>query len=860
MPVSEVVARATAAVAALRERMRADHAAGVPATASCARASQAFDEVVVAVWEAALGTLPEASRAAARGSVALAAIGGFGRRCMAPHSDLDLCLLHLPGMEAHVPPLARRLLQDLFDAGLEVGQSVRTPDEALELAAADATVFTALLDARPLAGETAIVTDLAARLAAMARADRLRAMRRLLEGRRVEVERHGGTMALLEPNVKRAAGCLRDVHLLRWLGAVLHDEPSPERLAERGILSGDDVRGLAAAEEFLLRTRLELHLAAGRAADDLTRDEQPRIAGAWGYAPRAGLLPVERFMQEFFGHTRHVAGVLEALRPEEEAPDDARAAVRDGPFVVGARHVAAAPGELARVADDPAAVVRLVDLAARQGLPPERATWRAVRAGRAGRATGIDARTVAAFLDLFERPASLAPALRRLHQVGVLERIVPPFRHARDLLQFNNYHKYTVDEHCILSVERAAGWADDAGWLGAEWARLPRKRPLLLALLLHDLGKGFPEDHSALGARLAEGVAEGLGLDADEREIVTFLVLEHLTMAHLAFRRDADDDSLVVAFARRVGSPEILRMLALLTAADVAAVGPGTWTRWKADLLAGLHYRTLAFLDGAGPGGPDQGRRASLAATSGALAVDDPARPLLEQFPRSALAGLPAERVADEVARVARLPFGGVRAVVEWLPDTGTLGIIVGTRGVEASKAFQRVTGALLRERLAILAADFHPLGDGFCAGRFTVLDGDFDGAPPAERLAEVGTAIREAVKADTPPVFARRWNPFAPRVAAMPPRVVVDNASSERTTIVEVFANDSVGLLHGIAGIFAEHGLVVRSARIATHLDQVVDAFHLTESGGGKVTDAARVDALVAALERAVTQPSGPV
>ncbi|MFM7249554.1 MAG: HD domain-containing protein, partial [Planctomycetaceae bacterium] len=576
MHASPVVARATAAVAALRERIRADHAAGVAATACCARASDAYDDVVVAVWEAALETLPEEARAAAHGGVALAAIGGFGRRCMAPHSDIDLCLLHRPGVESHVPALARRLLQDLFDAGLDVGQSVRTADEALALAASDATVFTALLDARPLAGAASIVTDLAARLADLARADRPQAVRRLLEGRRMEVERHGGTMALLEPNVKRSAGCLRDVHLLRWLGAVLHDEPRLERLAERGILSGDDVRGVAAAEAFLLRARVELHLAAGRAADDLTRDEQPRIANAWGYAPRAGLLPVERFMQEFFGHTRHVASVLEALGPEEDATDVAPTAVRDGPFVVTDHHVAAVPGEAGRVADDPAAVVRLVDLAARHGLPLGRATWRAVRAGRAGRDDGADAATVAAFLDLFERPASLAPSLRRLHEVGVLERIVPPFRHARDLLQFNNYHKYTVDEHCILAVERAAGWAADPGWLGDEWARLSRKRPLLVALLVHDLGKGFPEDHSILGARLADDVAARLGLPADEREIVTFLVLEHLTMAHLAFRRDADDDSLVVPFARRVGSPEVLRMLALLTAADVAAVGPGT--------------------------------------------------------------------------------------------------------------------------------------------------------------------------------------------------------------------------------------------------------------------------------------------
>jgi len=857
------VAGTGAAVAALRERFRAERAAGLTAIECCRHAADACDSIVVSIWDDALGGLDEEARRTVREGVALVAVGGSGRRCTAPFSDVDLCLLHRPGAAPHVPAIARRLLQDLFDAGLEVGQSVRTPEEALALAAEDASIFTALCDGRHLAGAADILPELAAGLAGLSAVDPTATARRLLAARRTEVARHGGSVALLEPNVKRSAGGLRDIHLLRWLGRVLHGEPSLEGLAARSILSAEDVRGVAAAEEFLLGLRVDMHLAAGKAGDDLSRAEQQRLAEARGYPPRPGLLPVEQFMQAFFGHARHVGRVLETLLPEdrpEPGVGEGAAPRREGPFVVGPHDVGVAPEELGRVADAPDAVVRLVDLAARRGLPVARGTWRAVRGGRAGRDEGLDAGTAAAFLGLFEHPHGLGRALRGLHEVGVLARIVPPFAHARDLLQFNNYHKYTVDEHCILAVERAAASAEDPGWLGAEWRLLTRKRPLLLALLLHDLGKGFPEDHSVLGARLARDVTARLGLPDDEREIVEFLVLEHLTMAHLAFRRDADDDSLVVPFARRVGSPEILRMMSLLTAADVAAVGPGTWTRWKEDVLAGLHYRTLAYLDSDAPGRADGRRREAISDAARNLAVDDGTRDLLERLPRSALAGMESERVVAEVARLAALAPGGVLAAVEWLPATGTVGITVGTRGVEASTAFQRVTGALLGERLSILAADFHPLGEGSCVGRFTTLDGDFAGEPPADRLAEIGAAIRGAMRAESPPTFPRRWNPFAPRVTPRPPRVLVDNASSARTTILEVFADDAEGLLHGIAGALAAHGLVVRSARIATHLDQVVDAFHVTDAAGGKVTDPRRLAEVREALERAaspVTRPS---
>jgi [protein-PII] uridylyltransferase len=651
---------------------------------------------------------------------------------------------------------------------------------------------------------------------------------------------------------------------------VLWGESAFDKLALVGALPRPDADTLRDAAEFLVRLRNDLHLATGKAADELTRDQQVRVAGDRGIGPEGGLLGVERFMRDYFGHTRGVADVVEALVAGIDRPHALRSAIAatlghrvDGLFRVGPAEVAALPASLESVAGDLGAVVRLVELASIYDMPIEPVTWAAVRRGVPALPRTADAGTRRRFLGLFERPAQLGVALRRLHEVGALEILVPEFAHARHLLQFNNYHKYTVDEHCIVAVERAAQLALDDGWLGDSWRRLNRKRTVLLALLIHDLGKGFVEDHSEVGARMARDVAARFELPADEAEIVEFLVLKHLVMAHQAFRRDTGDESLVARFARDVGSPEVLRMLAVLTAADVAAVGPGTWTRWKADLLGDLYFRTLGTLDGESPSVVAERNRRRLAELVAACAADETVTRLAGLLPTSYLHDTPPERMLAELTQIARLPAAGVSIGTRWQAETGTVAITVAMRESVASGIFHRITGALTSLRLEILAADIHTLDRDLVLDHFVVLDPDYTGEPPADRLEEIAAAIRAALKADAAPSFTRRWNPFAPLPSAaslVPPRVRFDNESSAAATIIEVFAHDSVGLLYAIARTIFAEGLSVRSAKIGTYLDQVVDAFHVTDAAGRKVVDPRRLAAIGAALERVAGPVTGPL
>ena len=870
--------QAAAAVVELRRRVAAQHAAGADPLATWTLATDLFDQAITALWESIVADLPAAAAAAAR-RVSLVAVGGYGRREMSPASDVDLMLLHDgrdPGVVAEV---AARVVQDLFDAGLQVGQSVRTIDEACRLAAGDATILSCLLESRCVTGPAAPVDRLAARLRRLVRRSPRRFAEMLIASRREEADRFGETVSLLEPNVKRSPGGLRDIQLVRWLGVVLHAAESLDEIAAVGGISRGDLVTLREAATFQARVRTDLHLQAGRCQDELTRDHQARIADERGLESRDGLLGVERFMREYIGHTRGVKRIVDAQVAALRRPAGSRLAARllghavEGRYRVGPATVAALPGHEREIAGDPAAILRLLELALLHGLPVDVTTWEAVRVA-SSRPAATDAppdpAACAAFLRLFQPPpgavsawrAGLPDLLRRLHDVGVLERFVPGFAHARDLLQFNNYHKYTVDEHSILAVERCLSLAGEPGWLGRAWQGLTRPRPLLLAVLFHDLGKGYPGDHSEVGAALARVACGRLGLPGEEAEIVEFLVRQHLLMAHLAFRRNLGDDSIVAGFARDVGSPEVLRMLSLLTAADVSAVGPGTWTTWKADLLGHLSDRTCELLagDASASGPPTVG--AEVEQLLADRSADDPVRGLARLLPPSAVRGVPAARVAEELGRLARLPADGVFAIARWQPETSTVSITVGTHERVAAGVFHRVTAALAAERLEVLAADIYTFPAGEVLDRFTVRDPDFAGEPPAERLADIAAAIRSAVRAAEPPRLRPQWNPFAPQVqpaGRRPARVRFDNESSGQATIIEVFANDTPGLLSQVARVLHEAGLSVRAARIGTYLDQVVDAFHVTDASGRKL-DAEALQATVRQrIEQAIEAASGP-
>ncbi|MFN3486157.1 MAG: HD domain-containing protein, partial [Planctomycetota bacterium] len=449
----------------------------------------------------------------------------------------------------------------------------------------------------------------------------------------------------------------------------------------------------------------------------------------------------------------------------------------------------------------------------------------------------------------------LGGLVRNLHRVGLLGRFIPAFEHARCLMQFNQYHKYTVDEHSIRALEAAVARARDPGPIGQAYRDTRRKEVLHLAVLLHDIGKGREEDHSEVGRRIAEDLARDLGLEEHDRAQLVFLVHKHLLMAHTAFRRDVADVQTIVQFVRAVGTLETLRMLYVLTAADTEAVAPGSFTGWKESLLTELYMRASEELSGTAPV-DDEGRRAEAvrSALRARLASRESPEALerrLAAMPDAYLRRTDPETLEAHLRVHAELEASrGVRVESIYLKETGLTQYTVFTRESLAPGIFSKITGVLAAERFQIIDAQIVTWSDGFVVDVFRGVDTDFPGEPPPYRRREISDRIEQVLlgRQTVEALFAARRVPAPPnpwRASSGPTQVEVDNASSDRYTIVEVFADDRLGLLYTIARTLFEMGLSISSAKISTRLDQVVDVFYVTDGQGAKVTDGERLEAV---------------
>lgn len=856
------------------EEFRERHRAGCPGVELCAALTALRDEVVLELFEAALEELALGRPNGPLSQIALVPHGGYGRRDVAPGSDVDLMILHSPGVAGQVGRLAERLMRDVFDAGLVLGHSVRTVRQACRLGIQDVTVGTSLIESRLLAGSEHVFAsfDRAFRRAVRRRPSAL--MAAIESARREERAKYGETVYLLEPNVKRSRGGLRDIQLLRWIGMVRYGAPDPERLRALGALAEEDHRAIVEAAEFLLRLRNELHFHAGRASDVLHRGEQLRIAQLWGYGPAAGVLPVERFMQDYFRHTdrvSHVVGrfVAKALYERGFGPVwtnlFGHRVGRD--FRVGPGQIRATRHGLRHMGVQLAEVMRLADLANLYDKQIAPDTWEAVARCAPKLSDDVPQAARDRFLALLDCPTRLGELLRGLHEVGLLEKFIPAFAHARGLLQFNQYHKYTVDEHCLLAVERATGLAADPGPLGRVYRGLGQKRVLHLALLIHDLGKGYPEDHCREGLRIAEETAARLALPARQTESLCFLVEKHLMMNHLAFRRDTDDEQLIVGFAVAVGSPELLQMLFVMTASDMGAIGPDVWTSWKSEVLTDLYHRAMQHLAGDSPSTSIERhlalRREEILAR---VADGDDLRWFarqVEALPATYLGATEPQQMAADLRLLYGLRPDEVSVQADYQPETETVRVTIGAHESLTAGIFHKLTGALTGQGLQILSAQINTLEDGLVLDRFWAHDPDFAGPPPPERLARVARALEQSLRADggSGPSFRRTWRMGGHAAAPHPTaqtRVRADNSTSQTCTILDIFAIDRPGLLYCVARTIFELGLSVCRAKIGTFLDQVVDVFYVTDNQGRKIEDDARLEEIRNRVTEAIEAMEG--
>ncbi|MGW2391363.1 [protein-PII] uridylyltransferase [Streptomyces lydicamycinicus] len=791
------------------------------------------------------GLLARHGTAAGLSGTALVAVGGYGRGELSPRSDLDLLLLHDGRADAGaLAALADRLWYPVWDLGLALDHSVRTPAQARKAAREDLKVQLGLLDARHLAGDP----DLTATVRTAAYADwRESAPKRLPELQELcqeRAERQGELQYLLEPDLKEARGGLRDATALRAVAASwLADAP-------RG--------GLEAARTHLLDARDALHLTTGRATDRLSLQDQDQVATALGMLDADALLRQTYESARTISYAadvtwREVGRVLRArsLKPTlrgllhgRTAGKGERSPLAEGVVELDGEAVLA---RTARPERDPVLVLRAAAAAAQAGLP---LATHAIR--RCATATATKplpepwpAEAREQLVTLLGAGTHTVPVWEALEAEGIITRLLPDWERVRCRPQRNPVHTWTVDRHLVETAVRAA----------ALTRRVHRPDLLLVAALLHDIGKGWPGDHSVAGETIARDVAARLGFNARDTTVIATLVRHHLLLIETATRRDLDDPATVGAVAEAVGSTRTLELLHALTEADALATGPAAWSTWRGGLVADLVKRVAARLAGEpdtelrGVGEPtaEQERLAIEARRTGG--------PVLALHTR---AEAPTEAdTGPETPAPAQEPVGvELLIAVPARPSPGRRAS-TSPAGAPPMGVLSAAAGVLALHRLTVRAADLlllDPIDEGPVLVLSWRVAAEYGSLPQADRLrADLIRALDGTL--DIPARLAERERAYARRsraVLAPPPRVTVAPGSSDTATVIEVRAQDAHGLLHRIGRALEAAGVAVRSAHISTLGANAVDAFYVTGADGAPLADAAAHE-VAAAVQRAL-------
>lgn len=870
----------------IRRQVRERFEQGTSAAHTTSLQSELMDQFVISVFLEDLQDLEPAARESIEAQSALLAVGGTGRAEMCPYSDVDLLFLFSPSISSLYEPLAARVQRDLWDCGLKLGASVRTVADSIAWARQEPQFATSLVDARRMWGSTALVEQLQSRYRrVVVRSRRQQFIDVAAASRDKERTDYGATTQQLEPDLKRSMGGLRDLHLIRWIGFARFEVNDLDSLRLHSGITMEETRRLVHASEFLTGLRIDLHLSAGKEQDVLTREEQLRIAKKRHIQPNGAQSPVECFMQEYFQHTSAVAEITRRLLARSKKSPLVERFVNfvmsyriDDIYYVGPEYVDISPGKRAAALSSLEGILELFMTAARYGVRVAPHLLELIKAQSLRPPAKLSAEASQSFLAILRTSGKLGVALRGLYETGVLEAVLPCWQHIRCLLQFNQYHHFTVDEHTLRTIEAAESYLHDAGPLGQAYREIHHKELLHLALLLHDAGKGFEEDHSELGRRLAEEMSIRLGLPDHQRDLVMFLVHRHLKMADLALRRDIGDRALLLKFSHEVGSADALQMLYVLTAADITAVGPNTWNEWKAELLTTLYERTMLWLSGKSHLFDEATRLREIGMQVALLCCapgDHSASSSPEQAPTEAqgwqkrvelcpahyLLETPAARIAADMRVIRTRKPDEIHVEAQYDAETGTVEYRVITAESIAPGCFHKLAGVLSAKRMEILTATICTTQDGMIIDALRVRDADHAGEIPDFRTEDVASAIRKVLRGETDvETLLKSRGRFAVKatvgpVSDLPMRVVVDNETSDRFTAIDVFAHDRPGLLYVITRALYSMKLSIVLAKIATHFDQVLDVFFITDEAGRKIHDGERLKSIRQSLMNELTQ-----
>ena len=855
-------------------------AEGLSGLAAARALSALQDAIIQVIYDFAVKHVYYAQNPSSAERIAIVATGGYGRGELAPGSDIDLLFVRPFKQTAWGESVIEFILYMLWDLGLKVGHATRSLAECVRLSKLDVTIRTAILETRYLWGDRGLYDDLRKKFwNEVATGNGRDFVNAKLAERDQRHQRQGESRYLVEPNIKEGKGGLRDLQTLYWIGKYLYHVDDAADLVEHGVFTKDEYRTFQKAEAFLWNVRVHLHYLMGRAEERLSFDVQPALATHLGYVdadkPRRA---VEAFMRAYFLVAKDVGDLTRifcaALEEQHRKPRPSLSRMLPGflkprspndDFYVENGRLAANP---AIFRADPANILRMFHMADVKGVDIHPDALRTVTRSLDLITDDVRANPVAnqAFLETLTSRHDPERALRLMNEAGVLGRFIPEFGHAVGLMQFNMYHHYTVDEHLIRAVGNVAsierGEHKDTNPLTSDIVkRIQSRNVLYCAILLHDVAKGLPGDHSDVGAEIARSLCPRLGLSAADTAAVAWLVKNHLVMSDTAQRRDVSDPKTVRDFVDMVQSPEMLRLLVILTVADIRAVGPGVWNGWKGQLLRELYYAAENMMMG-GDQAPGRGQRvlAAKAALEARLSDLTPAqreKALSRHYDNYWLAF-----EEDELERHARLitkadekgelltleansnDFRAVTEIVLYTPDHAGL--------------FSRFAGAVAMAGGTIVDAKAFTTSDGFALDVFSVQDAEGEAFGDKERLGRLAASIEKTLRGELRPrqQLARKVQKSRASAFSIKPKIHFDNEASRIATVIEVECLDRPGLLYDVTQAIFESGLSISTSMVATYGERAIDVFYVRDGFGHKIVHPARLDAVEKRLKKALAPP----
>lgn len=803
--------------------------------------------------------------------IALLAVGGYGRGEMAPQSDVDLLFLTPYKITAWAESVIESMLYILWDLRLKVGHASRTVKDCLRLGGEDFTIRTALLENRFLRGHAPLAEELE---------DKLQqelfqgSEREFIEAKLAERDtRHEkqGQRYMVEPNVKEGKGGLRDLQSLFWIAKYAYHVQSTADLLEKGLFLSDEFELFAKAENFLWAVRGHMHLIARRPVEQLTFDLQVEVADRMNYVDKGGRRAVEHFMQDYFRHATAVGDLTRILLTKLEA-DHRKAAplmerlfrrrprIKKGYVVIHNRLGIANSDEFL---EDKLNLLRLFEEGLRTGLLIHPDAMRLVTANLHliddDLRKNKEAQRI--FLDLLLKHGNPERALRRMNELGVLSAFIPEFEPIVAMMQFNMYHSYTVDEHTIQVVSNYAEiereeLQEELPLSSEILQKGINRKVMMVAMLLHDIGKGRDIDHSILGAQIARKVAPNLGLNKTECETVEWLVRYHLLMSDTAQKRDIADPRTIRDFAKLVSTVDRLNLLTVLTVCDIRGVGPETWNNWKAVLIRALYRQTKVALEDGMEAITRENRGAEAKKKLRAELADWPAKDIKHETSRHYdpyWQGL--HITAHKVFATLLRDIGDDEVRIDMHPDEDRDATRACFAMADHPGIFSRMCGALALVGANIVDARTFTSKDGYATAAFWIQDAE--GKPyEANRLKRLEQMIHKTLKGEviaTEAIKTRDVIKKRERAFKVPTTITFDNEGSEIYTIIEVDTRDRPGLLFDLTRTLANSNVYIASAVIATYGEQVVDAFYVKDMFGLKFHSKTKQNSLEKKLREAI-------